>query len=98
MELIPRNSSLTVGTSVTEVSPETGNRQRKLIVLTNVSTGGQTIYLASGQDAALSAGIPLKVGSSWAESIDSSFTPTNLRWTAVSDLAGSTLAICERVE
>lgn len=98
MELIPRQTSLTIGTSVSEISPETGIRQRQLIVLTNVSTGGQIIYLASGQDAALNAGIPLKVGSSWAESIDSSFRPTNLRWTAISDLAGATLAVAERVE
>lgn len=67
------------------------------MVFTNVSTGGQTIFLSSGADAALNTGIPLKVGSSWAESIDSAFTPTNLKWSAISDLAGATLAISERV-
>jgi len=97
MELIPRSVSLTVNGSVTEVSPETGIWQRQLIVLTNISSGTQIIYLTTGQDASVGAGIPLKVGSSWCESIDSAFVPSNLRWTAISDVAGATLAVYERV-
>jgi hypothetical protein len=98
MELVPRDTSVTVGTSVIEVSAETGTAQRRVIVLTNVSTAGQIISLAVGKDAVANKGLVLYPTGAWSETIDPTFKPTNQRITAISSAAGGTLAIHERVD
>jgi hypothetical protein len=98
MVLLPRQTTLTIGASVSEVSPELGTGQRVLLSLTNASAGGQVISLAWGQDAVANSGVVLYPGASWSESIDAKFTPLNSRITAIASLAGATLAVLERVE
>jgi len=98
MEMIPRDVSLVVGTSVVEVSPEIGVRKRIALSLSNDSTGVQVIYIAWGHDAAVNTGVMLRPGASWVESIDTAFHPSNLRITAVASAAGAILSVHERVE
>jgi len=97
MALLPRQVSLSVGASVVEVSPELGTGQREVISMTNTSTGGQIISLAWGQDAVVGVGVPVYPGSTWSESIDNNFKPSNARITAIASGAGGTLAVHERV-
>lgn len=96
-ETIPRQLSLAVGASVVEVSPETGTNQRTLLCLSNVSIGGQIIYIGVGADAVANAGIVLQPTESYTEAIDTAFTPSNLRFTALASAAGGVLAIHERI-
>ena len=97
MEFIPRQITLAVSTTVIEVSPETGIRQRLAISLANASAGAQIIYLAWGQNAAVGSGIALRPGASWVEAIDQAFHPSNLRITVIADNAGAVLAVHERL-
>jgi len=89
--------SITVGTSVVVVSDQQTFSKRVLFSLINTSTGGQTISIAFGQDAAASQGVVLAPGGYYSESKDPSFDPTNDQITAVSSGAGGTLALMERV-
>jgi hypothetical protein len=95
--IIPRDVTVSVGTSAVELSPETGTKQRQALVITNTSTGGQNIALAWGKDAIAGAGIVLLPGEHHIEAIDSAFIPLNLRVSAESDLAGGTCAVHERL-
>lgn len=93
-----RNASVSVGTSATLVAEQLLYGQRKAIVLTNISTGGQVIYLSVGQQpSATGSGIPLYPAGSWSESLDSAFIPTNAQIWAISTAAAGTLAIHERL-
>jgi hypothetical protein len=97
LTLFPREDTLAVGTSSVEVSPETGTKQRSVLVLTNTSIGGQIISLAWGRDAVAGRGVTLLPGEHHVESIDKGFIPLNIRIAAISDVAGGTLAIHERI-
>ena len=98
MENIPRDVVVAVGTTSTELSTQIGDHQRKVIVITNISTGGQVISLAFGKEAVAGYGIVLYPTGAWAESIDSAFIPTNLRITAVASAAAGSVTIHERVD
>jgi len=93
------NTSITVGTDPTVASIEKGNQngRRVSIILINTSTGGQVISLALGSEAAAGQGIVLSPGGSWMDSMDGGYYPTQQQVTAVSSLAGGTLAIQERI-
>lgn len=99
LTLVPRDSTVTVGTSAVEVSPETGTKQRSVLVLTNTSTGGQIISIAWGKDAVSKQGITLLPGEHHVESIDTGggFIPLNTYVSCIADGAGATLAIHERL-
>jgi hypothetical protein len=96
--IIIRESSVTIGTSVVEISPETGTRQRNTLVLTNTSTASQKISLAWNSEAVAGKGIVLLAGEHHVESIDTGFIPLNSRITGIADGAGGTLAIHERLQ
>ena len=95
--MIPRDTVVTVGASSVEVSPETGRKQRSVLVFTNNSTAGQKITLAWGKDAVSGQGVVLLPGEHHVESIDKGFLPLNLRIAAIADAANGTLAIHERL-
>jgi hypothetical protein len=97
LPVIPRDSSLTVGASSVEVSPETGSKQRSVLVFTNNSTAGQKITLAWGKEAVSGQGVVLLPGEHHVESIDKGFIPLNTRIMAIADGAGGALAIHERL-
>lgn len=97
MNTIPRNDNVTVGGTVIEISPELTNATRELISLTNVSTGGQVINIAWGQNAEVGKGVQLGVGANWTESQDAVFKPSQLRISAIANAAGGVLAVHERL-
>jgi hypothetical protein len=95
--IIPRDETITVGTSSVELSPETGTKQRQALVITNTSTALQKVALAWGKDAVALKGVVLLPGEHHVEAIDSAFTPLNSRISAIADGAGATVAIHERL-
>lgn len=99
-ELNASESLLTVGTSVVEVLPDLGisGRKRKAFVLTNTSTGGQTITISMGNEPTAGAGAVLYPGGSYTEFRDPSFIVFQRRITAIASGAGAKLSIQERVE
>jgi hypothetical protein len=93
-----RNTALTIGTTQVIVSPRIPEATRKVLVLTNVSTGTQRISIGINAAAVDSTSITLYPGDSWVESIDAAFTPTTDEITAVASAASATLAIHERID
>ena len=98
-EELVRNTTVSVGTTSVEVSPQLMQGQRKVLVLTNTSTSGQilSIYFSNADSAVSLRSIVLYPTGSWYEASDSGFQCTNLRCTAISDGASGTLAVHERV-
>lgn len=94
-----RSASVSVGTSAVLLSPNLLDTElRKVLVITNTSTAGQIIYLNWGQEASVGTGIPLvSSGSSWTESIDSSYVPSTKDIWAISSGADGSIAIQERL-
>ena len=94
-----RNASLAVNTTPVVVSEEQyeGCAQRKVIFITNTSAGGQVITLSPDTDAVAGVGIVIGPGGFYQDSADSGYIPNQSRISAVSNLAGGTLAIHERV-
>ena len=93
-----RNATLTVGTAVVVVSDQPNtNCFRKYITIENTSTGGQEITLSFGAEAVIGAGEKIYPGGLHHESVDSGFKPWQERITAISNLAGGTLSIMERI-
>lgn len=95
--LIPRDVTYTVGATSVELSPETGNKQRQVLVLTNTSTGGQSISLAWGKSAEAGVGVVLLPGEHHVESIDKGFIPLNISVNAIASAEGGTIALHERL-
>lgn len=93
-----RNDALSVGTTLVTVSRQITIGLRKVIALTNVSTGTQRISLSVNGAAVDSSSIVLYPGDSWVESIDSAFIPTQAQITAIANAASGILAVHERVE
>ena len=94
------NSAVTIGTTALEISQERMNKnaERKSVSITNTSPAGQKISLAIDNMAVSGAGIVLSVGGFWSDSADGQYKPTQEQITAVSDAAGGTIALQERVE
>ncbi len=93
-----RNATITIGTTSQIISTELLAKQRRVFVVTNTSTGGQTITLSWGQEAAAGNGIVLTPMGSWSESVDTAFSPSPLQIYAVSSAASGQVSIHERVE
>lgn len=93
-----RNQSVTVGTTQTQIAAQVLPEQRRFISVINTSTGGQAVTLAIGADAVAGAGIVLSPGGSYSDSADgTAYFPPHFYIQAVSDVAGATLAIVERI-
>jgi hypothetical protein len=97
IQLIPRDTVVSVGTSVVELAPEVGTHVREILTITNTSPGGQIITIAFGKNAQAGVGIVLYPAGSWSESIDSAYVPSQQRVTAIANAAGGTVAVHERV-
>lgn len=91
--------ALTIGTSVQVVSENQviGRSERVRLVLTNVSTGGQTISISTSGEAVASQGLVLSPGGHVAWDKKSPISIIQSRVTAIADLAGGSLAIHEEV-
>jgi len=90
------NTSVTIGVTNVEVSKECF-QQRSAIVLTNTSTGGQIISIAIGEQATANLGIQLRPGGVYQDTRDGNYNPSNKQINAISDVAGGTLAVHERI-
>jgi len=96
----PREIDITVGTSLTELSSQKDGivQKRVVITITNSSTGGQILRVATGIDAATGIGRILYPGGSMNDSSESGYQASQLRITAVSSAAGGVATVSERVE
>lgn len=95
---LDRNESLTIGTTAVVVSKDKQNaRPRESIIIINTSTGGQKITLSIDSEAKDGEGIVIYAGGSWQDSKETGYKPTQKLITAISDLAGGTIAIQERL-
>lgn len=100
MEPLERNEDYTIGTTVTRVcdSLVASQGERLVLFVENNSTGGQTFRVAIGATATSTKGIRLTPGGSitWQKELGIPVTQSFV--TAVSDLAGGTLTIFERIQ
>lgn len=91
------NKATTIGTTPVLVGLSLQPGQRRLLALTNTSTGGQVISISWGKTASAGSGLVLYAGGTWVEAIGAGFIPSEMEVWAVSSLAGGTLAQMERV-
>lgn len=92
------NKTVSVGTDPVVVSSELLPTQRKEIFICNTSVGGQIISLAINASPASKSGLVLYPGGSFSSSMDGyNFFPSNFQINAISDIAGGTLAVMERI-
>ena len=91
------NGSVSVGTSLVLISESKTVSQRVRLILTNTSTGGQTISLAMDGQAVAGAGLVLSPGGSMGWEVQSNIPVPQGRVTAIGSGAGGTLAIYEEV-
>lgn len=100
--MIPTNTnnrSEAVGVAAVRVAEAQLTSRRSFISFINTSTGGQVITLACGQEAVAGKGFVMSPGGYYTESKDGEDSyPAQEEFTAISDLAGGTLAVVERTE
>lgn len=94
---LPRNVTVTVGTSNTLLS-EDCYQQRVVFVATNTSTAGQKVSISIGEQATYGNGIVLSPGGVYQDTMDGQYKPSNQQINAISDGAGATIAIQERIQ
>lgn len=88
----------TITATSTVVLPVLRQGQRTALIVTNISTGGQTVTLNWGGEATANNGVVLYPGGTWSESRDAAFIPSNKDVWAVASGAGATIAVHERVQ
>jgi len=92
------NKSVSVGTSPVLVAQEVLLGQRKSITIINTSTGTQKISLAIDAGTGSGSASVLSPGGSFNDSQDGSFYfPLNSQITAISDGAGGSISVLERI-
>jgi hypothetical protein len=95
-ENTPNDQTINVGTSSVELSPEKTVLQRKVLIITNISSGNQVITLGIGTEAVANKGIILQPNAIYQESMDSGYIPTNMRITAVCSGTTGQVSLHER--
>jgi len=94
-----RNQNVSVGTTSALIAPLVHQGQRRLISIVNTSTAGEIVTISVDKTAVANAGIVLTAfGSSWSESVDSGFNPSNKEYYAIASAATATIAIHERIK
>jgi len=96
MTSMPNDAQYTVGATAVTISPEKGDGYRTLLIVTNLSVGGQVVYLGIDKDATTSSAIALQPGGIYQETLDARFTPTTKRISAIASGAGALVSIHER--
>jgi len=96
-----RNDNVTVGTSSTRIAEARqgsgSGQKRRVIVVRNISTAGQTVTVSLGlSQASANNGIVLKQNESFTDSSEAGYDCFQGTINAISDAAGATLAIMER--
>jgi len=95
------NKSVSVGTTPVVIMSQLLPTQRKSYAIINTSTSSQKISISIDDSPANGKGVVLSPGGSWDDTASgespSDYFPTFLQFIAVSDIAGGSLAIMERV-
>jgi len=92
------NTNKTIAATNTLISEAIYTGQRAVLILKNTSTAGETISLGVGVEAKDGVGLVLKAGETITFSKDTGYNPTNERFNAVDDGAGTgTIAIYEEI-
>jgi len=94
---LTNNRSILVGTTSVLVSEECF-QQRTAIIVTNTSTAGQKISIGISQEAVNGTGIVLSPGGTFQDSRDGKYLPSNQQINAISDAAGGSIAVHERID
>ena len=96
---IIRNTQKTIAATNTTISEAVYNGQRAVLVLKNISTAGEIISLAIGQEATNGFGLVLKQGETLTLAKDSGYNPANQIINAIDNGAGTgVLSIYEEIE
>jgi hypothetical protein len=95
---IPIQDKITVNHTAADFSSDCGNAKRVLLLLKNVSTGGQTIWINWEMDAVESSGTELAPNTVYAESEDAAFKPLGFRISAIASADGALMTRHERRE
>jgi hypothetical protein len=93
-----RNDTLTIDTTAVVVSEEKINSERTFISVINTSSGGQAVSVSFDAEAANGHGFVLYPGGSCHDNTQQGSKASQRVVTAISDLAGATIAIHERVQ
>jgi len=93
-----RNETKAVGTTSIKVSEMLQPGVREVIVIGNVSTGGQIVTISIGRPSAANAGIPIYPGSVWSEYQDARFNPSNDEIWLIASAAAGSVSIYERIK
>ena len=96
MEELITNTAMVVGTTNIQVSPECF-QQRSAIIITNISTNNQVIYLALGEEARVGYGVSIHPGGVYQDTRDGQYQPSNKQINAISSASDGTVAIQERI-
>jgi len=93
-----RNTSQTIATTNTMISPALYGNKRIVLVVTNTSTAGEVISIAVGQEAVAGKGIVLNQNDKLAMSSDSGYAPPLEQINAIASAATATLSVYEESE
>ena len=99
METIVRDASYTLATTsqvILDTIPP--NARRKAFIITNTSTGGESVTIGHGGDAISGRGIVLWPTFTHGESRGEQFNPYQNRITALGSAATATIAVHETLE
>jgi hypothetical protein len=99
MEITSLDKSQTIGSTTAIVSEAqiNNNAERIALVITNTSTGGQVISLASSGQAVAGSGLVLSPGGSMVWTKNSNWPIVQSRVQAISSAANGTIAVHEEV-
>lgn len=91
------NETKSVGTSAVVVASELLYGQRKSISIQNTSTNGAKISLSINDDPSNGKGFVMSPGGNYSDSTDGINYPSNYQYAVVSDIAGGSVAVQERI-
>ena len=93
-----RNTSLTIDTSNTPVSPALYGNKRVVLILSNTSLAGETIAISVGSEAVLGQGIVLNQNDKMTLTSDGSYLPPVEQINAIASVGTATLSVYEETE
>ena len=91
------NKSMTVGTTSEIVSDTQYNAQRTVLFISNTSAAGQKVSILIGEEAVIGKGITIGSGGFYQDSKGENYNPSNEQVNIISDAAGATISVHERV-
>jgi len=93
-----RNTSLTIDTTNTPVSPALYGNKRMVLILSNTSIAGEKISIAVGSEAVLGQGIVLNQNDKMTLTSDGTYLPSVEQINAIATVNTATLSVYEETE